>query len=510
MMHRRSFLGLGLGVVGLACSSHTSGAGDERGASPPSPEPPSPQDPAPAAAEPPPSPFAFRQDVPGYVDCGPWQGEGPAPVFVQLRLNINDFMRPEREAAAVHRWLDLERELQVGPSELSFTGHVLQAFIEHDPALIERVRDLQPAIYQHYRILKSRRLMTTERELVYTVPETMELDPSRAGPCLLIQQTFGVTPCDNGGALAELFRSRWVESEAQQEYERLGFDQLERRAQIGHPDRIVAMSLPDPGPVDGHEQVEAYLQIHRLVEDLNSGSTAAPTPTMLYRMCQLAWEMGFALTDIPGLSTALDPRGLPDFGMGMAKMEPRHGELAGLSTDDRLALGRALAERIASLPTIEAELRSKLSHLQPDRVYATRLAWHASNEYTVEPWGMYMWGERGTYPHPMQPAHTRPQAQVEALIAALRSIFSVVADNPRTRTASLLRETQWLPDNAAGPAWQALFGSSMQAQPGAVSAERIEAEARSRGIEIPDPTGGKGRGPRGKAGGWRGGPGRRR
>lgn len=447
------------------------------------------------ATGPVPTDFALRPTVPGLRDVGPWSGSGPAPLRIQLNLNINDFMRPALEAAAIARWLDLFEARGLFPFELSFTGHVLAALVQHAPALVARIRDLRPTITQHYRILRYLRLESTERELFHTDPATLQLDRSRPGPCVLIQQTFGVTPRDEGGALGDLLRAHWVEGEQTAALRALGFERLERQDQVGHPDRVIAMALPDPSARDPHEHVEAYLRLRRLERALLDGGGGSSSADLddLYRWAQWAHEQGFDVAAVPGLSTLIDLSGLPDFIAGFATLRAPEGSRA--AWDRRLAQDpaaptalvaalRELARRTSTLPTIQAELAFKLSRLPPDRVYATRLAWHASNDYTAEAWSEFMQGEKGQRPLPLTPANVRDGAQQAAIQAAAAGLLDALVASGRVQAASMHHDSQWAPENSAGAQYPAVLGVDLDRVPGSLSVEEIEARAQAEGIRI--------------------------
>lgn len=478
MIPRRRFLALSAGALALGCGGLPGMVDGAMG--------PSPTD------------FALRSTVPGLRDVGAWTGQGVAPVLVQLNLNINDFMRPALEAAAVARWLDLFESRGLRPFELSFTGHVLAALIEQSPSLIARVRSLRPTITQHYRILRYLRLESTERELYRTDPATLQVDRSQPGPCLLIQQTFGVTPRDEGGALGELLRGHWVEGEQTAGLRALGFDRLQRQDQIAHPDRVVAMALPDPTARDPHDHVEAYLRLRRLERSLldDGGGSSSADLDDLYRWAQWAHEQGFDVGAIPGLSSLVDLSGLPDFVAGLATLRAPDASRAAwdrrLSSDASaptalVAALRELARRTSTLPSIQAELSFKLSRLPTDRVFVSRMAWHASNDYTAESWSEHMQGERGQRPLPLAPADVRDSAQQAAIQAAAAGMLDALVESGRVQAASLHHDSQWAQVNSPAAQYPELLGVAFDRVPGSLSPQAIDARAEAEGARVREP-----------------------
>ncbi|RME28875.1 MAG: hypothetical protein D6798_01385, partial [Deltaproteobacteria bacterium] len=513
-MKRRTFLGLGLGAMTIACGGLPGGGGsEEEGASGPgerggkAPRGPSGgerravsaggstgHDDALAAA----TQFALGSTVPGFRDVGAWTGDGPAPVLVQMRLNINDFMRPDQEAASVQRWLDDIQKYGLQPCELDLTGHVLQAFVDRSPALIDRIRRERPAIMQHYRALKSRHKQSTLAEIYYTDPATMELDRSRYGPVVLIQKTFGVTPATEGGTLAGLLRAAWKKSPGQQELEALGFDKLERTDQIGHPDRIIGWSLQDIDQYGGSEQIESFFRIRRLERAVTEGrdfdtSDLEAILDDIFRWAEIVNEMGFDASAVPSLGELINTSRIPTFSVGVMGLHARDEDKARMrsrATSDKAGLiatmttvMQGLAERTRALPTIGDELAFKLARLNPERIYVTRFAWHASNDYSVQPWAEKMWGEPGTFPYPLTPADTRPQDEQDTIIRARRMVFEALAGNDRVQAASLDRDTQWAPENSAEATYRSVLGVDFADVPDVLDPDRIDALAASQGIE---------------------------
>ena len=478
MIPRRHFLALSTGALVLGCGG-LPGMVD-------------------GAMGPAPTDFALRPTVPGLRDVGAWTGQGAGPVLIQFNLNINDFMRPTLEAAAVARWLDLYESRGLLPFELSFTGHVLTALVDQAPELIARIRALQPTITQHYRILRYLRLESTERELYHTDPATLQIDRSRPGPCLLIQQTFGVTPRDEGGALGALLRARWIEGEQTEALRSLGFDRLQRQDQIGHPDRVIAMALPDPSARDPHEHVEAYLRLRRLERSLLDGGGGNSSADLddLYRWAQWAHEQGFDLAAIPGLSSLVDLSGLPDFVAGIATLhapdasraawERRLADDPGAPTALVDAL-RELARRTSTLPTIQAEVAFKLSRLPADRVHVSRLAWHASNDYTAEGWSEHMQGAKGQRPLPLTPAGVRDSTQQGAIHAAVAGMLDALVGSGRVQAASMQHDSQRAQVNSPSVQYPDVLGVDFDRVPGSLSIEDIDARAQAEGTRVKEP-----------------------
>ncbi len=540
-MKRRTFLGLGLGAMTVACGGLPGGSSEE-GSSGSSPSgkakgrrgpldkareavsgggtSATSHDDAIAAA----GKFALGSTVPGFRDVGAWTGEGPAPVLVQMRLNINDFMRPDQEAESVLRWLDDAKKYGLQPGELDFTGHVLQAFVDGSPALIDRIRSEQPAIMQHYRALKSRHKQSTLAEIYYTDPATMELDRSRYGPVVLVQKTFGVTPATEGGTLAGLLRAAWKKSSGQQDLEALGFDKLERTDQIGHPDRIIGWSLQDIDQYGGSEQIESFFRIRRLERAVTQGkdfdtSDLEAVLDDIFRWAEIVNEMGFDVSAVPSLGELIDTSRVPTFSVGVMGLHAKDddksrmrskasSDKAGLIATMTTAM-KGLAERTQALSNIGDELAFKLARLNPERIYVSRFAWHASNDYSVQPWGENMWGEPGTYPYPLTPADTRSQAEQDIIIGARRMVFDVLGASDRARAASLDRDTQWSADNSAEATYKSALGVDFADVPDALDAAQIDAQATSKGIEASYSSGGggQGRGGQGRGGQGRGGQG---
>jgi ABC-2 type transport system permease protein len=148
--------------------------------------------------------------VPGFEAVADWSGPGPAPIFLTVSLNVNDFLRVDQEAAAIQHYLDLAKTLGIHPLEISFTGHVLAALEAGAPQVLDRVGQEGHSILLHYRLLRYRKLLTTERDLFATDPATMQLQTDAPGPVVQLQQVFGVTPRDGGGVLGDLLRHHWV------------------------------------------------------------------------------------------------------------------------------------------------------------------------------------------------------------------------------------------------------------------------------------------------------------
>jgi hypothetical protein len=430
-------------------------------------------------------------------------------VLVQISLNVNDWLRPVREAAAVARWLDAARKRELWPIEVSFTGHELEAFLAHAPDVVDKVRSAAPTITEHYRVLEYRHLLSTERELYRTDPATLALDRTRPGPAVLLQKTFGVTPRDRGGALCELLRAAWTTGADSEELIRLGFDRLQRDQQIAHPDRIVAWSLPHIDEPDPHGMVELYLRVRRLERDVTGGHRLEKAALLdahadVWRWAQVAVAMGFDLGAVEALRGLVDVGSLPAFQAAFGEVEPTpalaeavRGRAA--SEPDALATQmeeamRELAARTTTLPTIGAELAQKVSELDPGTVYATRLAWHASNDYTAEMWSKHVFEQRA--PLPQIAAGERSAGDQEAIARVIDDLLDRLAGEPRVRVASLHHDTQRAAENAPERAYPAVFGVELDRVPDALSAEAVDELARSRGIRVPE---GRPGGPRGKA-----------
>ncbi len=505
-MKRRTFLGLSLGALAAACGGATSpeeaGGGDGQRATGPGGPGGRLRDKlggsrdASAAIEAA-SKFALSSEIPGFQVIGSLTSGGTAPVLVQLRLNINDFMRADREAAAVMAWLDDLARYDLAQTELSFTGHVLQAFVDGAPDLIARIQKDRPTILEHYRALKARKKQSTEAELYYTEPSTMEIDRSRYGPLVLIQKTFGVTPISEGGTPGELLRSVWTKAKGQQDLEAMGYDQLDRNQQIGHPDRIIGWCLPDIEGYGGSEQIESFMRIRRLEAAVSAGrdfdsSDLEARLDDLKRWAQVAREMGFDISAVEGLGDVLGIDRIPTFSVGVMGIHANDAEVdamkrmassnrAGLVATMQKAM-EGLAARTTTLPTMADELALKLSRLDPKKVYATRFAWHGSNDYSLQPWADLMWGERGTFPYPLTPADVRPQKERDAIVAARVAILQTLGGDQRVQAASLENSTQWAEGNSPEVGYPQVLGVAFKDVPGALDPDRIDALAASKGL----------------------------
>ncbi len=427
----------------------------------------------------------------GFVDLGPWSGSGPAPVFVTFTLNINDFLRPEREAQAVHRFLDTTTRLGIPVVELSFTGHVLEALQEADPGLIERIRKSRPTIRQHYRLIRYAGLVSTERDLYRTDPRTLEIDRSRPGPLVLIQRVFGVTPLEGGGTIADRLRADWETGDATRALQAHGLESIDKNNILFHPHRLVG-SVLDCRATDGHPGVDAYLSIRRRMERLASGASSSVGEARslfdeLARAAQWARAAGSDPGTLPEVSRWLDVRRIPEFTATFDKVRPTDGDRArfeaALSRDpDGTARAlteawRALAAGLSHAGTPAEEVRAKLNRLRSDRVYAARVSWHATDDYTLETWSSRL-GNIRRPPLQMRPASPRPMGQQEAICRAFDAVLETLASHPRVQAVSLHHDTQWANANSPGIGYPRALGVEWNRVPDAIDLPAVEGSAR--------------------------------
>ncbi len=448
-------------------------------------EPSSPSTEAPSEAR-----FAMADEMPGFHDAGAWTGEGPAPVYVTLSLNVNDFLRPEREAQAVARVLDDTRKAGAGKLEISMTGHVLEAIQRVDPAVLDRIKSEQHTILEHHRLLEWRGLVSTERELYWTDPESLQLDRTRSGPFVLSQQVFGVSPRNHGELLGELMRASWEEGEETRRLEAAGAHLLETGRGVCHPSRLVASAL-EPDGEDGHRAVEAHLRVSLLAERITRGDTLRDDELEeryvdLVRMAQTVKTLGFDLGAVAGLDAFTDHARLPDYTPLFDNIQPSEAERAAFRSrveadaagvkSEMTAVLTALTERMAALPDLATEITAKIAQLPTDRIHIARLAWHATDDYTVGSWAQNINQKRR-----FEPVSTRPADEQRAIAAAMTAAVKALVSPERVQLISLGNDTQWAPENAAAPAYDRL-GVSLTALPEGLSVAAIEEAASEAGV----------------------------
>ena len=398
--------------------------------------------------------------IPGFQAVGPWSGEGPAPVYVTLSLNINDFTRPDREAAAVRRFLDATAARGMGPVELSFTGMVLDALAAADLALIARIRREQPGIRLHYRLLQYRRLRGPERELYATDPVTNALDRSRPGPLVSVQRTFGVTPLSGGGGYGDALRATWAAGAASAALRAAGVREVSKDALLFHPDTLVGTALFRGGFTDGrgHSAVDAVtdaLALGRRAAAGQAPGAGEAAGRSLVHLAQLAAGQGWDLRAVPALAGLLDHTRIPAFYAGLDRLRPDPADAAALRSPEAVrGAAAALWALVDQRPTMADDVAARLARLDHRTVYVARLSWHASNDYTVGSWSEHLVGPHAT----MASAGTRPAAQQAAIAAAFDGVLDALAESGRVQVISLDRDAQWAPANSPEAGWPAVYG----------------------------------------------------
>lgn len=447
-------------------------------------------------------PPARLADPPGFQAIGP--AAGPAPVYVTLSLNINDFLRVEREAQAVRRFLDATHAVGADPVELSFTGEVLDALEAADPALIAEVKARRPTVNVHDRVLQYRRLQDTEHMLFRTDTATLALDRTRPGPLVHVQQAFGVTPRDEGGAAAELLRRRWTRAPGTVALLAAGVTKVARGDLVVHPDRLVAAALDPATLTPGHEFVDAYAAAYRQMARVRAGEKTKPGEVEarfddLARWAHVAKLQGFDVARLPDLTALLDPTSLGQFLVDPGTWLPTAAERAALRArapaDAASALDRAFAGLCAwtcDAADPAAEVTARLDALDPGTAYIARLTWHASNDYTVDGWGRALTGPGPWDASRLRPAATRPVAEQARIAATYDAVIAALARHPRVRFVSVDNDTQWAAENAPAAGWKAAFGVDLAAFPEGFDAAAIDAAAEAAGVRTrPPPPKGK-------------------
>lgn len=481
-------LALGCGAGGGAPTASTPATAAVPAATPPTPA-------APLATSGPGKDLVLA-DPPGFEPVGRGDGVNPAPIYVTISLNINDFMRPEREAKAVRRFLDDTRARGIDPVELSFTGEVLDALQRVDPGVIDLVKARKPTINEHYRLLQFRKLLSTARELFYTDPATSAMDRSRYGSLVMIQKVFGVTPRDNGGVIAEMLRAKWSPGPETSRLRGLGVDKVNKNDLIIHPDRVVAGAL-EAGSVDPDRIVEAYLTVFRQMERVGRGEKVKAAEvedrlTDLTRWTHLAKLQGIDVAKVEGLSALVDASRLGAFMEEVSKLQASEADLARLRARPQAEAAAALDavfKRLYDLTSAwrspATEVRDRLALLDPNTAWVARVSWHATDDYTQEGWSEHIIGREAALSGTLVPAGTRPDAQQQRVISAYNGILQALKDNPRVQFISVDQDTQWLASNSPEQGYPAVFGTQFSAVPGALDPDQIDAMARSQGLKPP-------------------------
>ncbi len=450
-----------------------------------------------------------------------------APIYITLSLNINDFLHPTEEAASVRRFLDTTSRLGLNKVELSFTGEVLDALKTADPTLLALIKARRPTINEHPRFLHFRHLEDTAHDLFRTDTGTLELDRHRPGALVHIQQVFGVTPRDNGGILAAALRTKWVEGPSSAALRAVGFERVARGEVFTMPSRYVGAGLAPPGAVTpGNEVVDAWVDLYRRIAKVRSGelpteADAAARFEDLGRWVNLAKLQGIDLAKLPTVTGLVDPAP-----MGRLQSRPDawlpadadRQRFAALPPADQVARLRAaylaLCAATCTLLDPAAEITARLDSLDPHQTWSGRIAWHASDETTIESWSKNLYGGKRWSAARLQPVALRPAAEQARIVVMHEAFLSAIAKHPRVKLVSIDHDTQWAPESAPERGWREVFGRELSRFPDGFDADALEAAAVAMGVVSTDasqegrskPTkGGKaGKGKVGKAGGGRG------
>ncbi|MSQ02307.1 MAG: hypothetical protein EXR71_10530 [Myxococcales bacterium] len=467
--------------------------------------------PAPPAAVPPPAPVGPRQRTPpGFDDLGPVDTAAPGPIYLTVSLNINDFLRPEREARAVRDFLEMTDRLGIRTVELSLTGEVLDALFRVDPALVALIRARRPTIGVHPRMLAYRHLDDTAHQLFALDLPSLTLDRTRGGPLVRMQQLVGVTPRQGGGVLAEALRSAWRPAPGTAALRAAGVEIVDKGETLGNPMRPVASALAAlPNYTAGHGGVDGWVRAFRAGLHTRSGGKARDLDRGFVDLgywVHLALLQGYDVGAIPAVRVLLDPAHLGGFSARADQWEPTQAEWTSLrARPDALArLDHAFAALCAAACgtlTYEDELTLRLGELDPRHAWVARSTWHASDDFSVEPWGANLVGKGWS----QRPVRTRPEAEQQALLASHQRVYAAMAANPRVVFVSVDNDTQWAEPNAPGVGWPSVFGVDLARFPLGFDEERLEAEAAAKGFSVKGAgrggkRGGRGAGRRGAAG----------
>lgn len=442
-----------------------------------------------AEAAPAAPPAARLAEPPGFQAVG----TGPGPIYVSISLNVNDHLRPAREAQAVRRFLDSTARVGIDPVELSFSGEAQHALLAADPGLRDAVVARRPTLQEHYRLLQWRRLQDTEHELYFMDPQTLELDRTRPGPLVRMQQDLGVTPRDGGGAPAELLRRAWTRAPGTAALVAAGLSKVDKSALLAHPDRLVAAMLDPAEATPGQRFVDGYLTVYRQLARVKGGAKTAPAEVDarlddLARWAHVAKLMGFDVAKAPTVTTLVDPARLGAFLVEPTTWVASDAEHAALRArpDAAAELDRAFATLCAwtcALADPAAEMTARLNALDPGRAWAARLSWHATDDYTVG-----IWSESLTRaPGRAVPADVRPAAEQARIAAGHEALLAALRAHPRVRFVSLDNDTQWAPENAPAAGWKAAFDVDLAALPSAADADAIDARAEAEGVRTQVP-----------------------
>ncbi len=453
---------------------------------------------APAAT--PPSAVGPRQRTPvGFDDLGPVTTAAPGPIYLTVSLNINDFLRPEREARSVRDFLEMTERLGIATVELSLTGEVVDALHRVDPALIALIKARRPTIGAHPRVLSYRHLDDTVHQLFRLDMATLALDRSHGGPLVRQQQLFGVTPRQGGGVLAEALRGAWKRARGTAALRAAGVDIVDKGETLGNPMRPIASALAVlPSHTTGHEGVDAWVRAFRAgLHTRSGGKTKAVDQGFvdLGYWVHLALLQGYDVAAIPAVRLLLDPAHLGGFSARADEWQPNDSEWTSLRArpdalarlDDAFA---ALCAAACSTLTYEDELAMRLAELDPRHAWAARSTWHASDDYSVEPWGSNLYGKGWS----LQAVRTRPEAEQKQLLASHQRVYAAMARNPRVVFVSIDNDTQWAPENAPAAGWSSVFGVDLGRFPTGFDETRLEAAAEAKGFSVKQAGKGKKRG----------------
>ena len=460
-----------------------------------------------AAAPPPPSPVGTRQRTPvGFDDLGPATTSAPGPIYLSVSLNINDFLRPEREARAVRDFLEMTERLGIKTVELSLTGEVIEALHRVDPELIELIRARRPTIGTHPRMLAYRHLEDTAHELFRLELPSLALDRSRGGPLVGAQQRFGVTPRQGGGVLAEALRASWNPGPKTAALRAAGVEIVGKGETLGSPMRPVASALAAlPKHTAGHDGVDAWVRAFRAGLHTRGGGKTRDVDQGFVDLAywvHLALLQGYDVAAIPAVRAVVDPSHLGGFSAPAAEWEPSEAEWTSLraSADPLVRLDDAFAALCAaacSTLSYEDELALRLGELDPRHAWVARSTWHASDDFSVEQWGANLVGKGWS----LKSARTRPDAEQRQLLASHERVYAAMARNPRVVFVSIDNDTQWAAANAPAAGWSSVFGVDLARFPAGFDETALEAAASAKGFAVKRASKGGKRGGGGRGGG---------
>lgn len=429
-------------------------------------------------------------EPPGFVDAGPAPAGTRGTVYLTLSLNINDFLRPEREARAVREWLALTESLGITTVETSFTGEVFDALGVVDPALDTLLSSRRPTINQHLRLLEYRKVDDVAHQLFRMDVGTLELDRRAPGPLLAVQKRLGVTPRDGGGPVADALRATWTAGPGSAALRAAGVAKVDKGETTVHPNTVVGGILAGlPTHQEGHGAIDAWARAYRFARARRGGAHVGDVDTAIVDLgyqVHLALAQGWDVSAMPAVTALVNPKRLGGFLARPERWVPSEEEAAAIRSrpDAKAALDAAFdALCAATCPylTPDAELTMRLGALDPGRSWVGRISWHATDAYSVEPWSQNLYGPRWG-PDKLVPAATRGESEQAAIQAGQRAFYAAAKADPRVQFVSPDNDTQWSPANAPGPAWKAAFGLDLGAFPAGFDAQAIEDAAAAKGF----------------------------